>query len=287
MPGLKREALMLEMPVGYSVDDFLQAHRFLYRMLLGNNRRIVFRTESPYSSQAEGEYKELSLSERWETAYYFELLNEFDNHNHCQHAFIDFLAACEGNSANITEFTYIKQYPKKKNPHNYKVTTFRSIGATAHAAGFRYISQLGFMLERKGDLYLCPQTCTPNIDRLRENIEEIIETARPLILESDDMHRLMCRLRRETAILVRHCSDSPSTKTVTADQIRNLISNQRRASGKRTNNKDYAKSWMSKYVQDWPKPIQEHSGSSPAEWNLTDLIPVLKDQFSDIAWDNF
>lgn len=97
----------------------------------------------------------------------------------------------------------------------------------------------------------------------------------------------MCKLRREAAILVSHCSDSPSTKTVTADQIRNLISNQRRASGKRTTSKDYAKSWMSKYVQDWPKPIQEHSGSSPAEWHLSDLKPVLKEQFPDIAWDNF
>lgn len=181
---------MLEMPVGYSVDDFLQAHRFLFRMLLGNNRRIKSWDGSPYSSEAEGKYKELLLSEKWETAYYFELLNEFDKHNHCQHAFVNFLACCEGNSGNITEFTYAKQYPQINNPRDYQVTTFTAIGATAHNAGFRYISQLEFMLERKGDLYLCPETCTPDIDQIRENIEEIIDITRPLVLESDDMHRL-------------------------------------------------------------------------------------------------
>ena len=278
---------MLEMPVGYSVDDFLQAHRFLYRMLIGNNRRLIIKNDSPYSNQAEGEYKELTQKERWETVYFFELLNELDKHFHCQYAFIDFLAACDGNSANITEFKYSKQFPKKKSPRKYEVTKYSSIGVTAHDAAFRYISQIEFMLHWKSELYLSPETNSPDIDLVRENIEKIIEMTRPFVLKSNVMNRLMCRLRRETAILISHSHESPSTKTVTADQIRNLISNQRRASGKRTSSKDYAKSWMSKYVQDWPEPMQEHSGSSPAEWRLSDLKPVLKDQFPDIAWDNF
>lgn len=267
---------MLDLPVGYSFDDFRECHYFAHEMIMDKSRAEqndpmpTIYVGCEYDPETASEYERHEAEHGPNVAYFYRLQKHYPSMSARASAFEDVIIECDGNSSDIAEVYYLDGFttPPKRNVE---------IAATAHSLVFKMLSGLFDSM-----VFLCPtdEKRNSSISLIESKIDELKATSASFQYEDEsDELRIISRLKREFAIVAGRHSNTISLKMVTIAQVKHIIEKER--------GRTYTLPFMSKYTKEWPEPDIPKSGSRPGEWKFERLIPTLKNQFTDINWSKY
>ncbi|QDU50872.1 hypothetical protein [Gimesia panareensis] len=268
---------MLNLPLGYSFEHFQECSDFILEVF---DRKETAEEENPlktvyvnceYDPDLATDFESLEHEHGVSVAYFYEIALKAKLMSLCAYVFDDVISFCDARSSDVAELHYVCHV---NNPPKDQIL----IGVTAHSLVADYLESF-----RNSIINYCwdKNIDAPSVAMIKQNLEILKKKSSLMQFENDDVSRILCRVRREYAIVAGRHLETNSPKMVTASRIADIVQKERKRSD------PYSAPWISNHTREWPEPDIEHSGSSPRKWQFDRLKSVLKSQFSDIDWDKF